>query len=46
MEEPYLAGFEWDKEDSWTKFKVHQKKTGDAPSGGGKKKKGKKDEDE
>ena len=46
MEEPYLAGFEWDKEESWTKFKVHQKKTGDAPSGGGKKKKGKKEEDE
>ena len=21
---PYLAGFEWDKDESWTKFKVHQ----------------------
>lgn len=40
LEDPYLAGFEWDKEESWTKFKVHLKKTGEAPSGG-KKKKGK-----
>lgn len=39
FEDPYLAGFEWDKEESWTKFKVHQKATGEAP--GGKKKKGK-----
>ena len=38
LEEPYLAGFEWDKEESWTRFKVHCKKTGDAPSGGKKKK--------
>jgi len=28
FEEPYLAGFEWDKEESWTRFKVHQKKEG------------------
>ena len=32
-----LAGFEWDKEESWTRLIVHQKKEG-APSGGGKKK--------
>ena len=41
LDEPYLAGFEWDKEESWTRFKVHQKKTGDAPMTSGKKKKGK-----
>lgn len=41
LEEPYLAGFEWDKEESYTKFIVHQKKTGEAPMGGGKKKKNK-----
>jgi len=44
LEEPYLAGFEWDKEESYTRFKVHQKKTGEAPSGGSKKKKGKSEE--
>ncbi|KAK5112791.1 hypothetical protein LTR85_011125 [Meristemomyces frigidus] len=38
----YLAGFEWDREECYTKFIVHQKKSGDGPSGGGgKKKKGK-----
>ncbi|KAK4560376.1 hypothetical protein LTR86_005572 [Recurvomyces mirabilis] len=43
LESPYLAGFEWDREECYTKFIVHQKKTGDASSGGGssKKKKGK-----
>ncbi|TKA74706.1 hypothetical protein B0A55_05099 [Friedmanniomyces simplex] len=41
LEAPYLAGFEWDREECYTKFIVHQKKTGDAPSGGSKKKKGK-----
>lgn len=36
---PILAGFEWDKEESWTRLIVHQKKEGQqAPS----KKKGKK----
>ena len=40
MELPVLAGFEWDKEESWTRLIVHQKKEG-APSGGGKKKKNK-----
>lgn len=39
FENPYLAGFEWDPSESYTKFKVHQKATGDAPAG--KKKKGK-----
>ena len=37
---PVLAGFEWDKEESWTRLIVHQKKEG-APSAGGKKKKNK-----
>ena len=41
LEEPYLAGFEWDKEENYQRFIVHQKKTGEAPSGGGKKKKNK-----
>lgn len=41
LEAPYLAGFEWDKESNYQKFIVHQKKTGEAPVGGGKKKKNK-----
>jgi len=41
LDEPYLAGFEWDKEESYTKFIVHQKKTGEAAMSSGKKKKGK-----
>ncbi|KAI9839827.1 MAG: hypothetical protein M1819_000017 [Sarea resinae] len=28
LEEPYLKGFEWDKEESWTRLVVHQKKEG------------------
>jgi len=36
---PVLAGFEWDKEESWTRLIVHQKKEG-APTSS-KKKKGK-----
>lgn len=36
-----MAGFEWDREECYTKFIVHQKKTGEAPAGGSKKKKGK-----
>ncbi|KAI9877721.1 MAG: hypothetical protein M1830_002996 [Pleopsidium flavum] len=38
LENPILAGFEWDKEESWTRLIVHQKKEG-APSGGKKKNK-------
>ena len=38
FEEPILAGFEWDKEESWTRLKVHQKKEGQAPSKKSKKK--------
>ena len=43
LENPILAGFEWDKEESWTRLIVHQKKEG-APAGG--KKKSKKGGDE
>ncbi|KAI9691769.1 MAG: hypothetical protein M1822_007841 [Bathelium mastoideum] len=42
-ENPVLAGFEWDKEESWTRLIVHQKKEG-APSSSGKKSKKNKDE--
>ncbi|PKS05038.1 hypothetical protein jhhlp_008404 [Lomentospora prolificans] len=28
---PYLAGFEWDKEESWTKLIVHLSKNSSAP---------------
>jgi len=38
LENPILAGFEWDKEESWTRLIVHQKKEGAAAP----KKKGKK----
>jgi len=41
LDNPYLAGFEWDKEESYTKFIVHQKATGEAPVSSGKKKKNK-----
>ena len=46
LELPVLAGFEWDKEESWTRLIVHQKKEGQASNVGGKKKgkKGKEDE--
>ena len=52
LDNPYLAGFEWDKEESWTRLVVHLQKqptstTLDGPggSGGGKKKKNKKAEE-
>lgn len=32
LENPILAGFEWDKDESWTRLVVHQKKEGAAPS--------------
>ncbi|GAO17653.1 uncharacterized protein UV8b_07992 [Ustilaginoidea virens] len=42
LENPYLAGFEWDKEESWTRLIVHlQKEPGVSAHGGGKKKKNK-----
>ncbi|OAL37250.1 hypothetical protein AYO20_03426 [Fonsecaea nubica] len=39
MEEPYLKGFEWDPEESWTRLKVHTQKEG-LPVGKKSKKKG------
>ncbi|WYZ35694.1 hypothetical protein EsH8_X_000341 [Colletotrichum jinshuiense] len=48
LDNPYLAGFEWDKEESWTRLIVHLQKqpaTGGF-GGGGKKKKNKKVEEE
>ena len=47
-ENPYLAGFEWDREECYTRFIVHQKKTPgtDQLTGGSSKKKNKKDKKE
>ena len=39
MEAPYLAGFEWDKDECYTRFIVHQKKDAGGPVGGKKKNK-------
>jgi hypothetical protein len=36
---PYLAGFEWDKEESWTRLVVHLQKDAGHQVGGSKKKK-------
>jgi hypothetical protein len=36
---PYLAGFEWDKEESWTRLVVHLSKDAGAGPSGKKKKK-------
>jgi len=40
LDAPYLAGFEWDPEESYTRFLVHQKKQGEAAAPSKKKKKG------
>lgn len=41
FENPYLAGFEWDKDECYTRFVVHQKKAGGpAPTKKSKKKGG------
>lgn len=49
LDKPYLAGFEWDKEESWTRLVVHLQSQPTATtfgaSTGGKKKKNKKDKD-
>lgn len=39
LDNPYLVGFEWDKEESWTKLVVHLSKNSSAPIEKGKKKK-------
>jgi len=44
LEAPVLAGFEWDKEESWTRLVVHCKKEG-APQPKKKSKKGQAEED-
>jgi hypothetical protein len=50
LEKPYLAGFEWDKEESWTRLVVHLQSQpatgGNSNVGGGKKKKKNKEEAE
>ncbi|PLB44049.1 hypothetical protein P170DRAFT_431032 [Aspergillus steynii IBT 23096] len=43
LEEPYLAGFEWDKDECWTRLIVHQTKRG-PPQQPSKKSKKKKEE--
>jgi len=40
LDAPYLAGFEWDKEECYTRFVVHQKTVASAPMGKKGKKKG------
>ncbi|KAJ5533631.1 hypothetical protein N7494_010183 [Penicillium frequentans] len=48
LEKPYLAGFEWDKEECWTRFIVHQTDKNTAPhqnENSKKSKKKKKDEE-
>ncbi|KIX04892.1 uncharacterized protein Z518_05763 [Rhinocladiella mackenziei CBS 650.93] len=40
MEEPYLKGFEWDPEESWTRLKVHTQREGAPQSKKSKKKSG------
>jgi hypothetical protein len=41
LDQPYLAGFEWDKEESWTRLVVHlQKDAGATMTSQKKKKKG------
>lgn len=45
LENPYLAGFEWDKEECWTRLIVHQKKHGEPQQPSGKKSKKKNKEE-
>ncbi|KAG5978863.1 hypothetical protein E4U55_005831 [Claviceps digitariae] len=47
LDKPYLAGFEWDKEESWTRLIVHLQSQPSATTfgGGNKKKKGKKEDE-
>jgi hypothetical protein len=40
LEEPYLKGFEWDPEESYTRLKVHTQKEGNPVSKKSKKKGG------
>ncbi|KAF9875920.1 hypothetical protein CkaCkLH20_06366 [Colletotrichum karsti] len=46
LDKPYLMGFEWDKEESWTRLIVHlSPNSTQQMSSGGKKKKNKKEEE-
>ncbi|KAB8075041.1 hypothetical protein BDV29DRAFT_172599 [Aspergillus leporis] len=44
LDNPYLAGFEWDKEECWTRLIVHQTKQGPPQQPSNKKSKKKKEE--
>ena len=46
LENPFLAGFEWDKEECYTRFIVHQKKAGQQVSTSKKNKKKAEDAEE
>lgn len=43
LDAPYLAGFEWDKEESWTRLIVHLSKEAGGPAPKKSKKKDKED---
>ncbi|KKK24712.1 hypothetical protein AOCH_006738 [Aspergillus ochraceoroseus] len=45
LDKPYLAGFEWDKEECWTRLIVHQTKQGPPPPTSNKKSKKKAKDD-
>ena len=40
-DKPYLAGFEWNRKECYTRFVVHQKQTGNPVQSGHSKKKSK-----
>jgi hypothetical protein len=46
LEKPYLAGFEWDKEECWTRLIVHQTSISTIPKEPSSKKSKKKNKDE
>jgi hypothetical protein len=46
LDKPYLAGFEWDKEECWTRLIVHQTSTSTIPKEPSSKKSKKKNKDE
>jgi hypothetical protein len=45
LEKPFLMGFEWDKEECWTRLIVHQTSQGPPKESGSKKSKKKNKED-
>ena len=46
LDKPYLAGFEWDKEECWTRLIVHQTSISTIPKEPSSKKSKKKNKDE